>query len=77
MFPDLFFNACQVFLDQVIQQTALLGIEDLTLAGKLVTSAYRQLVFVLFVLQLVLVVLPLDALNRLVFLLHLGQQIAR
>ena len=61
--------ARDVFLHQVIQQTALQAIQDFTAAGKLVAAKKGNLVFVLIVLQL-------NALDRVVFLLHISQQLA-
>ena len=60
------FNARQVFIDQVIEQTALPGIEDFALARKPVTLQQRQLMLVLLVLQL-------NALDSLVFLRDLNE----
>jgi len=63
---EFFLDARQVFLHQVVQQTALVSIEDLAIAGKPVTPEDCEFVLVLLVLQL-------NSLDGLILLLDLNE----
>jgi hypothetical protein len=70
------FDRRQALIDQVIQQAALQGIEDFAASCKPVSAQQGQLVLVLFVLQFVVLVFVLDALDGLVFLPHRIKQLS-